>query len=124
MFPYIHFSPVCEFLVIVHTAKTGLLRCCLYKLVNPALLQSPLQRFLAVQYTMILAIVGWFAVCWEDTARVRIRLGCSAPSRRHRSCTSLKRVATSEFRGNVVEPLACRIQLLMGLLLDCGVSTV
>ena len=30
MFPQIHFSPVCEFLVIVHTAKTGLLRCCLY----------------------------------------------------------------------------------------------
>ena len=33
MFPRIHFSPVCEFLVIfviVHTAKTGLLRCCLY----------------------------------------------------------------------------------------------
>ena len=24
MFPHIHFSPVCEFLVIVHTAKTGL----------------------------------------------------------------------------------------------------
>ena len=31
MFTHIHFSPVCEFLVIVHTAKTGLLRCCLYK---------------------------------------------------------------------------------------------
>ena len=31
MFPYIDFSTVCEFLVIVHTAKTGLLRCCLYK---------------------------------------------------------------------------------------------
>ena len=27
VFPRIHFSPVCEFLVIVHTAKTGLLRC-------------------------------------------------------------------------------------------------
>ena len=25
-----HFSPVCEFRVIVHTAKTGLLRCCFY----------------------------------------------------------------------------------------------
>ena len=32
MFPDIDFSPVCEFLVIVHTAKTGLLRCCLYTL--------------------------------------------------------------------------------------------
>ena len=30
IFPYIDFSPVCEFLLIVHTAKTGLLRCCLY----------------------------------------------------------------------------------------------
>ena len=33
MFPHIHFSPVCEFLadfVDSHTAKTGLLRCCLY----------------------------------------------------------------------------------------------
>ena len=29
VYPRIHFSPVCEFLVIVHTAKTGLLRCCL-----------------------------------------------------------------------------------------------
>ena len=32
MFLYIHFSPVCEFLVIVHTLKTGLLRCCLYRI--------------------------------------------------------------------------------------------
>ena len=32
MFPHIHFSPVCEFLVTVHTAKTGLLRCCIYTL--------------------------------------------------------------------------------------------
>ena len=33
LFPHIHFSPVCEFLayfVDCHTAKTGLLRCCLY----------------------------------------------------------------------------------------------
>ena len=33
MFPHIHFSPVCEFFadfVDSHTAKTGLLRCCLY----------------------------------------------------------------------------------------------
>ena len=30
MFPKIDFSPVCEFLVNVHTAKTGLLKCCLY----------------------------------------------------------------------------------------------
>ena len=30
VFPRIHFSPVSEFLVLVHTAKTGLLRCCLY----------------------------------------------------------------------------------------------
>ena len=32
MFPHTHFSPVCEFLadfVDSHTAKTGLLRCCL-----------------------------------------------------------------------------------------------
>ena len=34
LFPHINFSPVCEFLadfVDSHTAKTGLLRCCLYK---------------------------------------------------------------------------------------------
>ena len=34
IFPYIDFSPVCEFLVDFvdsHTAKTGLLRCCVYK---------------------------------------------------------------------------------------------
>ena len=30
MFPHIHCSPVCEFVVIFHTAKTGLLRRCLY----------------------------------------------------------------------------------------------
>ena len=33
MFPHTHFSPVCEFLADFedsHTAKTGLLRCCLY----------------------------------------------------------------------------------------------
>ena len=33
LFPHIHFSPVCEVLadfVDSHTAKTGLLRCCLY----------------------------------------------------------------------------------------------
>ena len=30
MFPYVDFSLVCEFFVIVHTAKTGLLRCCLH----------------------------------------------------------------------------------------------
>ena len=33
LLPHIHFSPVCEFLtdfVDSHTAKTGLLRCCLY----------------------------------------------------------------------------------------------
>ena len=33
LFPHIHFSTVCEFLadcVDSHTAKTGLLRCCLY----------------------------------------------------------------------------------------------
>ena len=29
MFPHIHCSPVCEFLVIAHTARTGLLKCCL-----------------------------------------------------------------------------------------------
>ena len=32
MFPHILFSHVCEFLVTVHTAKTGLLRCCIYTL--------------------------------------------------------------------------------------------
>ena len=34
LFPHVNFSPVCEFLadfVDSHTAKTGLLRCCLYK---------------------------------------------------------------------------------------------
>ena len=34
MFPHIHFTPVCEFLadfVDSQTAKTGLLRCCLYR---------------------------------------------------------------------------------------------
>ena len=30
IFPYTDVPPVCEFFVIVHTAKTGLLRCCLY----------------------------------------------------------------------------------------------
>ena len=34
MFPYTDFSPVCEFLAIVHTSKTGLLRCCLYILLS------------------------------------------------------------------------------------------
>ena len=32
MFPHIHFSPVCEFLAITFTTKTGLLMCCLYGL--------------------------------------------------------------------------------------------
>ena len=30
LYPFIHFWPVREFLVEIHTAKTGLLRCCLY----------------------------------------------------------------------------------------------
>ena len=30
MFPHTHFSPVCDFLAIAFTAKTGLLKCCLY----------------------------------------------------------------------------------------------
>ena len=34
VFPCIHFSPACEFLVIVHTAKTSLLRCCLHTTVG------------------------------------------------------------------------------------------
>ena len=59
MCPYIDFSPVCEFLVIVHIAKTGLLRCCLhmretteksaYNVTSPLLLgqpsTTPLTRF-------------------------------------------------------------------------------
>ena len=47
MFPRIHFSPVCEFLVIVHTAKTSLLRCCLYRLGCPQQLRR--QRLIVQQ---------------------------------------------------------------------------
>ena len=46
VFPRIHFSPVCEFLVIVHNAKTGLLRCCLCTYTSSFACAPRLSRFI------------------------------------------------------------------------------
>ena len=59
MFPHIHFSPACEFLVIVHTAKTGLLRCCLYTWMSGRAYESSLSMSRLVHKLTTTSVVLW-----------------------------------------------------------------